>query len=160
VEFEGASKDASRVFFSTYEGLIPSDRYGDLDLYEHADDRLRLISGDARAPSDENSTIHFEGRSANGRTVVFLIESSLLPSDRGDGGDLYARTGGRLTLLTRGFAGHQGGGPRVLALSADGRRVVFASLAHLARSDDDRSRDLYQWYRGRITLLSGPSSRR
>ncbi len=158
VEFEGASQDVSRVFFSTYEGLIRSDRYGDLDLYEHAGERLRLISGDTRAPNDENSTIHFEGCSANGRTVVFLIESSLLPSDHGDGGDLYARTGGHLTLLTRGFAGHQGGGPRVLALSADGKRVIFASLARLARSDHDRRRDLYQWYRGRITLLSGPSS--
>jgi len=158
VEFAGASKDLSRVFFTTYEGLIPSDRWGDLDLYEHVGNRTTLVSGSARAPNDENSTIRFEGCSANGRTVLFLTESSLLAKDRGEKRDLYARTGSRLTLLTRGFAGHQGGGPRVLALSADGRRVVFASLARLAKRDHDRRRDLYEWFRGRTTLLSGPSA--
>jgi Tol biopolymer transport system component len=157
VEFAGASADLSHVFFTTYEGLIPSDRQNDLDLYENVGSRTTLVSGTARAPNDQNSTIRFEGCSANGRTVVFLIESSLLPADRGHTRDLYARTGNRLTLMTRG-AGHQGGGPRVLALSADGKRVVFASVARLARQDHDRRRDLYEWFRGRVRLLSGPSA--
>jgi hypothetical protein len=155
VEFAGASSDLGRVFFTTYEGLLPSDRYGDLDLYEHVGHRVVLVSGSPRAPEDENSTIDFEGCSADGRTVIFLIENSLVKRDKGENGDLYARTGHRLTLLTRGFAGRQGGGPRVVALSTDAKRVVFASLARLAPGDRDRSRDLYEWSKGRIRLLSG-----
>src|SRR5262249_52321679 len=92
-EFAGGSESLDRVFFTTDEGLIPSDRYGDMDLYEHAGNQLRLVSGDARAPDDENSTIQFEGCSTDGRTVIFLIANSLLPSDRGEKEDLYARTG-------------------------------------------------------------------
>ena len=160
VEFAGASNDLSRVFFTTYEGLVPSDRWGDLDLYQHFDGHSTLVSGSARAPKDENSTVRYEGCSADGRTVLFLTQNSLVAADRGNTRDIYARTGRRLVLLTRGFEGHQGGGPRVLALSEDARRVVFASLARLAKGDHDRKRDLYEWAGGRISLLSGnPSAR-
>jgi hypothetical protein len=155
VDFAGASADLRRVFFTTYEGLAPGDRYGDLDLYQHFGNRSTLVSGSPRAPDDENSTIEFQGCSSSGRTVVFLTANSLLPSDRGDDGDLYVRSGGRLTLITRAFKGRQGGGPRVVALSDDGKRVLFASLAQLARGDRDRNRDLYAWSKGRIRLLSG-----
>jgi hypothetical protein len=160
VEFAGASADLSRVFFETYEGLLRSDRYGDMDLYQHAGRRTTIVSGSRRDPKDENSTIEFQGCSANGRTVLFKTEDSLVAGDRGEEGDLYARRGRRLLLISRGFRGRQGGGPRVVAHSADGRRIVFASLAQLSRRDRDRSRDLYEWFRGRVRLLSGPRSTR
>jgi hypothetical protein len=158
VEFSGASADLGRVFFETYEGLVRSDRYGDMDLYEHVGGRSLLVSGSPRDPKDENSTIAFQGCSEDGRTVLFLTADSLIPSDRGEEGDIYARRGRRLLLLSRGFRGRQGGGPRVVAHSTDGRRVIFASLAQLSRGDHDRSRDLYEWFRGRLRLLSGPRS--
>jgi Tol biopolymer transport system component len=154
VEFAGGSTDLSRVFFTTEEGLIPSDLHDDLDLYEHFANRVRLVSGSPRDPEDENSTVSFQGSSANGRTVIFSTEDSLLAKDRGETVDIYARTGSRLTLLTRGFAGRQGGS-RVLALSADGKRVVFASDTRLVKQDRDRKPDLYEWFRGRIRVLSG-----
>jgi hypothetical protein len=155
VDFAGASADLDRVFFTTEEGLIPSDRQDDDDLYEHFGSRTRLVSGSPRDRKDENSTVRFEGCPADGGTVIFLTEDSLLAEDRGQTEDLYARTGSRLTLLTRGSAGHQGGGPRVLSLAADGKRVVFASEVRFVKRDRDRKRDLYEWFRGRIRLLSG-----
>lgn len=158
VEFSGASANLSRVFFETYEGLVRSDRYGDMDLYEHVGGRSVLVSGSPRDPKDENSTIEFQGCSADGRAVLFKTEDSLVAGDRGEEGDLYARRGRRLLLISRGFRGRQGGGPRVVAHSADGRRVVFASLAQLSRRDQDRRRDLYEWFRGRVRLLSGPAA--
>jgi hypothetical protein len=158
VEFSGASADLNRVFFETYEGLVRSDRFGDMDLYEHVGRRSLPVSGSPRDPKDENSTIAFQGCSEDGRTVLFLTADSLIPSDRGEEGDLYARRGGRLLLISRGFRGRQGGGPRVVAHSTDGRRVIFASLAQLSRADHDRSRDLYEWFRGRLRLLSGARS--
>jgi dipeptidyl aminopeptidase/acylaminoacyl peptidase len=88
-----ASADASRVVFVTAEALVPQDVNEAADIYESTSGGggSRLVSS---GTGDDSLT--YGGISADGRSVFFSTDESLLPSDR-DGGDqdLYvARLGG------------------------------------------------------------------
>lgn len=101
------SSDGSRVFFDSYDDLVPQDSNGQLDVYEwemvghgtcqvssetyvgSAGGCVSLISGGRSSePSD------FADASANGSDVFFVTAESLSPRDPGSY-DLYdAREGG------------------------------------------------------------------
>jgi len=155
VEFLGASADLGRVLFETYEGLLPADRYGDVDIYSREGGRTTIVSGSPLDPNDGNSTVEFGGVSANGRTVYFSTQDRLLRSDLGQNLDIYGRTRKRLFLVSKGQGSRRHGGTQVLAVSPGGGRVVFTSAIPLLRSDHDRLRDLYERHGGRLILRSG-----
>jgi hypothetical protein len=88
--FHAMTASGDRVFFSTSEPLIASDRNHVKDVYEWANGSLSLISY-----GDEIEAI-FLGVTRDGRTAFFETPATLLPSDR-DGGDTdfyAARIGG------------------------------------------------------------------
>jgi hypothetical protein len=101
------SDDGSRIFFNSYEALVPNDTNGKADVYEWEkpgagdcveggatysslnDGCLNLISS-GESPTDST----FVDASADGRDVFFTTASSLLPQDPGLI-DIYdARAGG------------------------------------------------------------------
>jgi WD40-like Beta Propeller Repeat len=86
------SADGSRIAFVTSEALTPADHNATLDVYEWAGGDLRLVT--SGAPGVDPPA--YAGMSADGRSIFFFSDESLLPAD-GDGGDpdLYvARVGG------------------------------------------------------------------
>jgi hypothetical protein len=85
------STDGKRAFFLTNEALVPEDVNQASDVYEWADGNVGLITS---GTGDGNVT--YGGVSADGRSVFFSTDQSLLPADRNNGDDdLYdARLGG------------------------------------------------------------------
>jgi hypothetical protein len=89
----GNAVDGRRIFFTTTEPLLPGDRNELEDVYEWTEAGLALVSAGTSGFAAE-----YRGATAEGRTVVFRTEATLLPRDR-DGGefDFYAaRVGGGL----------------------------------------------------------------
>jgi hypothetical protein len=94
------SNDGARVFFETYEALLPRDTNGQLDVYEFeqggtgscpvASGCLYLIStGTSKLRSD------FVDASASGNDVFFTTSQQLVPADTDGAIDLYdARVNG------------------------------------------------------------------
>ncbi|HEX8688834.1 MAG TPA: hypothetical protein VF729_01165, partial [Solirubrobacterales bacterium] len=105
--------DGGRLFFNSYEGLVPNDTNGATDVYQWEAPGsgsctkesyayqaanggcIHLISS-GESPADSE----FRNASADGRDVYFITESSLLPQDPGLI-DLYdARVGGGFSQPT------------------------------------------------------------
>jgi len=80
-----------RVFFATSEALLPEDRNETVDIYEYADGTLGLVTS-----GTGDDALAYAGASADGVSVYFGTDASLLPADRDNGDDdLYvARLGG------------------------------------------------------------------
>jgi Tol biopolymer transport system component len=85
--------DDGRVFFSTTEALLPEDRNETSDVYEYANGKLGLITS---GTAGKGTAIIPAGLSADGRSVFFVTDESLLPVDLDNGDpDVYvARVGG------------------------------------------------------------------
>lgn len=94
------SADGSRVFFNTYESLLPSDRNKTLDVYEWEEAGAGTCSGSSpvlgggcldllSAGSADGHQSFFFDASADGNDVFFLTSSQLAAGDNGEGLDLY-----------------------------------------------------------------------
>ena len=119
--FGGATPDGSRVWFTTDEALLPADTDTADDLYERHGTTLTLVSGpDAAA----NTFTSFGGATADGTTVWFTTNKSLLPTDTDTFNDVYQRAGGVLTLVSGPGFGFSTG---FTGASADGTHVYFVS---------------------------------
>jgi Ca2+-binding RTX toxin-like protein len=90
VEFEDASADAGRVFFTTVESLVSADTDTRLDIYEHANGQTTLLSS---APNAGNADFNalFRGASEDGSHVFFETQESLLSSDADAANDIYGK---------------------------------------------------------------------
>lgn len=121
--FGGATADGTRVWFTSRDPLVPADTDTVQDLYERSGSSLTLISGpDAGQPF---AIAAFGAATADGATVWFTTNKSLVPADTDSTLDVYRRTGDTLTRLSAnnlaafntGFSG----------VSADGTHVYFIS---------------------------------
>jgi Tol biopolymer transport system component len=85
------SIDGKRIFFLTAEPLVAEDGNTTADIYEWANGTVGLVSSGAG-----DATLRFGGVSADGRSVFFSTDESLLATDRNGGDeDVYAaRLGG------------------------------------------------------------------
>ena len=100
--FVGASADASRVFFSTDERLVPVDSDNSADIYQRF--RGRTTPG-LRRPDQRQRRLRratFDGASSDGRRVFFSTDERLVPVDSDDSADIYQRFRGRTTLVSAG----------------------------------------------------------
>jgi hypothetical protein len=79
--------DGRRVFFTTAEALVDADENTTPDVYEWSEGDLRLVT--SGAPGSDG--VLYRWASADGSTVFFATNESLVPADD-DGGDadLYA----------------------------------------------------------------------
>jgi len=85
------SADGARIFFVTSEALVPEDVDGTPDVYEWFDGDVGLVSS-----GTGDATLAYGGASADGRSVFFKTDQTLVPADTNGGDDdLYvARLGG------------------------------------------------------------------
>src|SRR3954452_11165323 len=166
--FVGAAPDGSAVYFATTEQLLPDDTDSSVDVYIRRGSKLELASGPAPgAPDSGASGVQIRGVSADGSTVVFFTTDSLSPDDTDDGAiDVYEHSGGVTRLVSK----PEDGVPPpfipfafyspLVSISADGRRVAFATDQQLVADDSDFSQDVYVYDRetGKVMLASGASS--
>src|SRR3954451_12213074 len=166
--FAGAAPDGSAVYFATTEQLVAEDTDSAVDVYIRRGSKLELASGPAPgAPDSGASGVQVRGVSADGSTVVFFTTDALSPDDTDDGAiDVYEHSGGVTRLVSK----PEDGVPPpfipfafyspLVSISADGRRVAFATDQQLVADDSDFSQDVYVYDRetGKVALASGASS--
>jgi hypothetical protein len=144
------SVDGSTAIFETTSRLNPADRDSSNDLYS-ADD-----SGASELLSTGPTDASVDGRANNilpdwlalasddVRRVAFETHHPLVAADRDAAIDVYLRVGGQTELISAGSAGKPvGTNAELLALSADGGAIVFATSEPLVKRDLDRERDVY-----------------
>ena len=156
--FRGASKDGTRVFFTTTEPLVAGDTDSRGDVYERAGGVTTLLSTGAaggNGPDDAS----FRGTSDDGSRVFIETAEPLVASDTDSRIDVYERAGGATTLLSTGPAGGNGAFDALVKGSSNGgTRVLIGTAEQLVATDTDSRIDVYERASGTTTLMStGPA---
>jgi Tol biopolymer transport system component len=155
-QFEGASEDGTRVFFSTEERLVAEDTDLQTDVYmrDLEDGTTTLVTeGEAAcAPTCGNGgkPATFAMATDDGTKVFFETEERLSEADTDGAKDLYLRNlaTNKTTLVSAGETGCSGcgNGPFEVSrrgISADGRYAYFVTAEPLVAADQDSANDIY-----------------
>lgn len=156
-QFEGASADGERIFFSTEERMVQADTDRALDVYmrdlETGTTTLVTAGSTACAPGCGNAEFaaNFADTDAAGENVFFETKERLAAGDTDAATDLYVRdlTAGETSLVSAGAAGCLPGcgngdfGVSRRGISADGAYAYFATDESLTGADTDSSFDIY-----------------
>jgi hypothetical protein len=156
-QFEAASEDGSRVFFSTEERLTAEDTDLQTDIYmrdlETGTTVLVTVGGASCAPGCGNGTnpVTFANATADGSRAFFETKERLSSADTDNSTDLYMRNleTGETVLVSAGepaCAPGCGNGVYEVSrrgISADGRYAYFATTEKLAAGDTDEASDIY-----------------
>jgi hypothetical protein len=150
-QYDSASKDGSRVFFSTKESLVPEDTDHSTDIYMRdlntgttalvsQGDSFCAASGCGNGAVDSNFVPG--GVVPGGTKVFFVTDEKLSTEDTDSAVDIYMRdlTTGETKLVS------QGNGPSSAVfqgVSADGTKAVFTTAEQLAAGDTDNQPDVY-----------------
>ena len=152
------------AFDSSANNLIAQDSNGfsDVFVYDRVTHKTRLVSR-TRSGAQGNDGSDSPSISANGRMVAFQsLASNFGSSGAGQDVFVYDRQTHRMRLVSRSSAGVAGNGPsRFPSISADGRVVVYASVAdNLVGHDVNASVDIFAFERtaSRTRLVSRASS--
>jgi hypothetical protein len=142
----GSSADASRVFFSSDETLVSQDTDVYVDIYERSGGTTTLVS---TGPAGGNGAFpaSFTAVSADGSRVFFVTNEPLVSSDTDTHSDVYERSGGITTRISRGpsDSGSAGAFMNAGAISADGSHVFFQTAESLVPGDTDpAAADIYE----------------
>ena len=166
--FDGASSDASTVFFRTAERLARGDIDGSTDIYKRAAGRTILVSTSQAHPNGSFEA-SFDGASNNGSKAFFSTSEQLAGADTDDSADIYERSGGGTRLVSKGEVNGNGdfdafvASPDCVRLSAascgfvtsDGSKVFFSTNEQLVSDDTDGgARDLYERSGGTTKLVT------
>ena len=163
--YAGASRDGTRVFFTTVERLTGEDSDAELDVYERSGGQTALVSRPADPPPP-SSDVSFEGTSEDGTRVFLESREQLDPTLDTDAElDVYERSGEDTRLVSAGAdpaTGGNGVGPASFAgASADGTKVLYTTTESLAAEDGDTATDVYERAGGSVTrLVSAGEERR
>jgi len=153
--YAGASRDTSRVFFTSHDKLVPQDKDSDGDIYEYSPAGLKLISTSQYEPSPSTGAAHFGAASTDGSRVFFTTRLSLHPTDTDTLEDVYEYSDGTVVLVSTGqYAESVPRYSSFEAASEDGTRVIFHTPERLIFADDDSEVDLYARVHGRTELVS------
>jgi hypothetical protein len=156
-QFEAASEDGTRVFFSTEERLVAEDTDLQTDVYmrnlETGTTVLVTLGEGACAPGCGNgaNSVTFANATADGSKVFFETKERLSSADTDNSTDLYMRNleTDETVLVSAGEAacapGCGNGAFEVSrrGISADGRYAYFATAEKLAAGDTDEASDIY-----------------
>lgn len=160
ISYAGSSPDGSHVILDTFQQLTADDQDGERqDLFDRSGGTTTLVSGPS-GPSDANTGMSYGGISDDGGHVVFTTALPLSADDKNASDtDVYDHTGGQTVLVSQpsGGANPGYGATDFDAVSADGSRVVFQTLARLVPEDTDDSFDIYERAGGVTRLVSAPS---
>jgi hypothetical protein len=153
----GNSTDGTKVYFSSYDQLAPTDTDGSLrDIYMRSGGTTTQISTGGNGPFGAD----FDGMTPDGSHVFFHTDEKLSAADTDSTRDLYDASGGTVTLLSRGSTGGNGGQiPTFQAATPDGAHVYFLTNESLEPTDTDTNLDIYDRSGGSTTEVSlGPGT--
>lgn len=158
--FGGASVDGRRVWFGSPVALTNDDYTGsDFNLFERAGGVTRWLSGPVWAPNaiQTFTSAQFKGASKDGSRVFFVSNARLTSEDNDSAIDVYERSGGVTTLISKAAApGFEWADAQFGGVSEDGRRVFFSIDGPL--NDDNGPRGgLYEYADGVMRLVSVPA---
>ena len=152
--FEGASKDGSKVFFSTEEQLTADDTDGFVDIYRRKGGVTTLISA-GQINGNGAFSAFFQGVSNDGSKVFFRTGEQLTADDTDGAQDVYRRKGGVTTLISAGQINGNGAFDAVFqGASNDGSKVFFQTEEKLVAGDTDGLFDVYRRKGGVTTRIS------
>ena len=154
VQIQGASDDASVVFFRTDEQLAAADTDIRPDLYERSGTTTSLVSA-GQVNGNGPFNVFFGGNSADGSRVFFETSEKLVAADTDNEFDVYERSGGTTTRVSGGsINGNQPTGSHFLRASDDGSLVFFETQEQLVAADTDPSFDIYRRAGGSTSRIS------
>jgi hypothetical protein len=140
--FVGASADGTRVFFITEEPLVSGDSDAEFDVYERSGGTTKRVSAGQINGNGAFGTA-FEGASADGTRVFFTSFEQLVSGDTDSALDVYERSGGTTSRISRG----NGSSLAVFrGASADGSAVFFTTFESVFADDIDDAVDIYGAY--------------
>ena len=107
------------------------------------------------APAASVASSFPSGASSNGSKVFFTTDERLVPNDVDSRFDVYQRSGGTTTRVSRGQIKGNGSFDAFFAdASSDGSRVFFFTGEKLVSGDTDASEDVYERAGGTTTQVS------
>jgi hypothetical protein len=107
------------------------------------------------APAASVASSFPSGASSNGSKVFFTTDERLVPNDVDSRFDVYQRSGGTTTRVSRGQIKGNGSFDAFFAdASSDGSRVFFFTGEKLVSGDTDASEDVYERAGGITTRVS------
>ena len=144
ISFGGASNDGSKVFFTSDEQLVSGDTDGSNDVYERsAGTTTRVSQGEVNGNGVQSAS--FAGASNDGSRVLFTTGEQLVSADTDSSVDLYERSGGTTTLVSRGEINGNGAFTAGFAgASSDGSMVFFVTAEKMVSADTDSTSDIYE----------------
>jgi len=161
-QYDGISSDGEKVFFSTKEGLVASDKNGLEDIYMR-----NLVTNATTLVSQRDSSCPVEGCGGplagasfvaggvvpSGERAFFVTAEEMSGEDGDSSLDIYMRDlgSGKTILISAGdpsCAGTNCGNGSQAAIfqksSENGEKVVFTSNEGLVAGDDDGHVDIYE----------------
>lgn len=145
--FNGASADASRVFFTTTEQLAAEDTDAKADIYLHdlADSTTALISfPGVSCPTPGGCDANFNGASVDGGHVFFQSTERLTEGDVDSESDVYERAAGQTRLVSAGNSVELGPATPVLTGTSPASPGASTTTSVLGQSDPNTSIKLYK----------------
>ena len=155
--FGAASNDGTRVYFDTEARLVPEDTDDLRDVYlRTADGTVTLASTTPAGVPDQAHLLVAASR--NGLRMVEVTDAPLTSGDN-PGADLFERFDGTITHVSKSLVGPVALGPgfAIHGVTPDARSVVIATFARMTGGDRNSDLDLYQFSRGRTTLVTSRS---
>ncbi len=145
--FNGASADASQVFFTTTEQLASQDTDAKADIYVHdlADSTTTLISfPGVSCPTPGGCDANFNGTSVDGGHVFFQSTERLTEGDVDSESDVYERVAGQTRLVSAGNSVELGPATPVLTGTSPASPGASMTPSILGQSDPNTSIKLYK----------------
>jgi hypothetical protein len=158
MDYAAASNDGTRVFFETTAALVAEDTDTLQDIYlRTADGTTTLVS---TTPAGVSPAAHYlRGVSRNGLRVVEWTSEAMTVADDDSNADVYERFDGGIELISKSLVDTPptGGGMWVLHVTPDAKSVVVETHERMTAGDQNDDLDLYQFSRGRTTLVTSRS---
>lgn len=170
--YGGSSPDGTHVIFESRDQIDPEDDDSLQDVYDWTGGTASRVSfgptggNGLKAATFPGAASGFPGISADGARVFFETDEQLVGADEDSANDVYERSGGTTTLVSRRDPSCEPAGCGDDELPASFRWIspdesdsaaVFGTAEALSDADEDETQDVYARSGGTTTLLStGP----
>jgi hypothetical protein len=152
--FRGASADGSRVFFLSTSRLSGNDTDNAFDIYERSAGTTKRVTVGEVNGNGAYPTWYLRV-SPDGTRVFFETAERLTSDDTDSSWDIYERSGGQTTRVSRGAVNGNGvADAEFRGISADGTHVFFETTEGLIAADTDGLPDVYERAGGTTRRIS------
>jgi hypothetical protein len=156
--YDGNSDNGSHVFFHTAEKLVAADTDSSTDVYDRSAGTTARVSSGSAGGNGANAAF-FDGASGDGTRVFFSTDEGLEAGDTDAFFDVYERSGGGISRVSRGpLTGNGANDAFFSGASTDGARVFFETDEILLANDADNFVDVYERAGATLARMStGPA---